>query len=190
MDTKFSGQQTGERVLYFTRQHKLAKHLGILKVCVFALLLLLLFFSLSYFSPLFKNGFILLSVLSAIATFIVGIWWVHTTYQNTLFYITDRRIVRFLAVSPFNTPIRTLFWDEVVKCKTFHTRPILEKLFHFGSIEIHARSQDKDNVDLHFLAYSDDLANYIDKILFLYKNQPSELLALREFIAKPKGQRY
>lgn len=186
---QFSGQQTGERVLYFTRQHSIAKRLSLLKVCIFALLILLLFLSLSYFSPIIQNGFKLLGILLSIFIFVLGIWWVNITYQKTIFYITDRRVVRFLGISPFNTSIRTLFWDEAVKCKTFHMRPIIEKLFHIGSIEIHARAQDKDNIDMHFLAYYSDLANYIDKILFTYKNQPSELTTMKSFIAKPKGQR-
>ena len=186
---QFPGQQTGERVLYSTRQHPVAKRFGYLKVCIFSLLILLLFISLSYFSPILQNGFKLLGILLTVFVFIIGWLWVNITFQKTIFYITDRRVVRFLSITPFNSSIRTLFWDEAVKCKTFHIRPLLEKLFHIGSIEIHARAQDKDNIDMHFLAYYIDLANYIDKILFTYKNQPSELMTMKSFIAKPKGQR-
>ena len=132
MDMQFQGQQTGERILYFSRSHTIIKTLSVFNILFFSILTFFIFQMLSVFAPVLQNGFKLLSLIVPVIFFIIGWWWVQVVYKKTLFYITDRRIVKFA---------------------------------------------------------HDDLANYIDKILFMYKNQPSELSTLRPFIAKPKGQR-
>lgn len=190
MDEKsFPGQQMGEKILYFTRTHPIAKYAFVVKTIIFSILLFLAFWflegSLSTLSGLWKLGGVI--ILFILPTF--SWWWANSTFNNSGVYITDRRIVKFWAVSPFVKTTRALFWDEAVKCKTYREHPLVDRILGIGSITVHARSEDKDNVDIDGLSYHEDLANYIDKILFTYKNKPSELVSFHQFVPKPKGQR-
>lgn len=187
--TFFPGQQTDERILYYSKPHPAVKYLSFVKIMSFGLLVLFAFqiiaFNLPNFASIFKMaGLILTTIL-----IIIGLWWVHATHENQEVYITDRRIVKLSPLSPFHRTTRTLFWDEAVKSKTYYKNPFLERILGIGSIEIHARSQDKDNVDINNLIYHEDLANYIDKILYTYKTNPADLKNFKEFIPKPRGQR-
>jgi hypothetical protein len=71
-----------------------------------------------------------------------------------------------------------------------------------GNIVVHARTpihpggQDDsegmsvDDIEIKNVYYYRDLGNYIDKILFTYKQKPAEVDNIRPFVPKPKGERY
>ena len=77
-----------------------------------------------------------------------------------------------------------------MKTKTYFHNPIVEKLLGIGSIEVHSRHHEADNLDIHHVVYHKDLGNYIDKLIFLNHNKPEEIPAVREFVPKPVGERY
>lgn len=188
-NTFFPGQQSDEKVLYRAKPHGIVKIVSFTKVVIIGLLVLFFFQIVGLTLPvlayvLTSAGLVLTAVL-----ILTGLWWVQSTHDKTEVYITDRRIIKFTSITPFNKTTRALFWDEAVKAKTYHKNAFWERIIGVGSIEIHARSQDKDNVDINHLTYHEDLANYIDKILYTYKNKPGELLTFKEFVPKPKGKR-
>jgi len=185
----FSGQQTDEKVLYFTRPHNGVKYFAFLKVIVLGFFVFLAFQIVSINLPILSSLMSLIGTVLSIIVIVFGLWWTNSVHEGTEIYVTDRRIVKFSPFSPWQKTLRTLFWDEAVKSKTYYKNPILEHLLGVGSLEIHARSQDKDNVDLNYLPYHQDLANYIDKILYTFKNKPEDLKNFKEFVAKPKGER-
>ena len=185
----FPGQQTDEKVLYYTKPHASVKYISFAKIVFLGLLVLLAFQVVAFTVPFFGDVLRIASLVLTIIIILVGLWWVNSTHEKTEIYVTDRRIVKFAPLTPFRLTTRTLFWDEAVKSKTYHKNAILERMLGIGSIEIHARSQDKDNVDLNHLIYHEDLSNYIDKILYTYKTKPDELKNFKEFVTKPKGQR-
>jgi hypothetical protein len=185
----FPGQQTDEKILYYAKPHNAIKYISFVKILIGGLLVLLAFQIISLNLPFYADTFGVMGYFLTIFLIIIGLWWVKTTHDSTEIYITDRRIVKFSAFSPLHKTTRTLYWDEAVKSKTYRKNHLLEKMLGIGSLEIHARSQDKDNVDIDHLIYHEDLANYIDKILYTFKNKPEDLKTFREFVPKPKGQR-
>lgn len=189
MTTTFPGQQTDEKVLYFAKPHPGIKFIGFIRVIVLGLLVFFAFQIISFNLPIIAGPVKAVGFALAVLLILIGLWWTQKTHAGTEVYITDRRVVKFAPVSPFHRTTRALFWDEAVKCKTYYQNPLLERLLGIGSLEIHARSQDKDNVDVNNLSYHEDLANYIDKILYTFKNKPEDLKNFKEFVAKPKGQR-
>ncbi len=50
-------------------------------------------------------------------------------------------------------------------------------------------SQKHEDVRVTDVYYFEDLANYIDKILFTFKNTPGDIAAIKPFVPHPKGQR-
>ena len=70
-----------------------------------------------------------------------------------------------------------------------------------GTVVVHARTTVKtsdenvshtaaDDIELTDIFLYRDLGNYIDKILFTYKQMPKEVADIHPFVPKPKGQRY
>lgn len=189
MADSFPGQQTDEKVLYFSRPHPAIKYFSYLKVLLISLLVLFALQVVSWNLPFLNSAVSIISLIVSAFLLILGVWWITSLHDKTEYYITDRRVVKFTPLTPFSRATRALFWDEAVKSKTYQKNPLIEKLLGIGSLEIHARTQDKDNVNIEHLSYHEDLANYIDKILYTIKNRPEDLKNFKKFVTKPKGNR-
>lgn len=201
---RFDGQQEGERVLYEAHPDKTAVWLSMIGVLLAAVMLLALMVVGVIFLPDFRLFIVLISLL--VVGLLVGVSWVGATLQlkRNVTYITDRRVVRFSYVNPWVTTSRALFWDEVVKVKTFAPNWIYRSM-NVGTVIVHARSTvmvqsgreseydrelSSDDLNIDNVSYFRDLGNYMDKVLYLYKKEPDQLRTIRVFIPKPRGQRY
>jgi len=142
----------------------------------------------------------IIGFVAAVFISFVGTYILKNSQGRNLTYITDRRIVRFEPTTVFATNIRTLSWDEVVKVKSYVPNMIWKQLA-IGNISIHARSTTSvindadpvlsvDDIEIRDVYYYRDLCNYIDKILYTYKQKPKEMNEIRPFVVRPKGQRY
>ncbi len=171
----FYGQQDGEKILYHIEAHPIHLWLTLAKLYAGSLA-------------------IVLGVLGTLA--------IKTMEHNSTAYITDRRVVRFHAHSPFATSSRTLSWDQAVTVKTFPPN-FIYKILMTGSVIIHSKSTiansdtlktknivSNDDLELTSVYYYKDLGNYIDKIIYLYNREPEKLNKIRPFTPKPKGKRY
>ena len=56
-------------------------------------------------------------------------------------------------------------------------------------MEIAPQMSEHEDVIVTDVSYFEDIANYIDKILFTFKNKPTEVPLIKPFIPKPRGQR-
>jgi|GEM_PF-737434 len=192
---EFPGQQTGERVLYRAKMSSKMKILSMVVVVIVALFFLVMFqivWSILTPTLLEMNAspiFLLLANFLGIALAIFVLWWINRVYDQTELFITDRRVLKFLPLVPYRTSVRTLFWEEVIKVKTFYKNTLLEKMLGIGSFEVHGRNHETDNIEMDYLIYHEDLGNYVDKILYIYKNKPEELTTFKKFVPKPVGKR-
>lgn len=201
-DVDFYGKQDGERILYVVRPHQLSLIVKIAKIYLVAIVVLLAFMILgSQVAPfgLFTTAGIIVALLIAV----VGTKIVINYQKRDIAYITDRRLVRFEPTTLVATNPRSITWDEVVKIKTYPPN-LLWKELAIGSISIHSRSSMRDyspdekkfydisvdDIELKDVYLYKDLGNYIDKILFTYKQRPKELDVIHVFVPKPKGERY
>lgn len=197
----FYGQQENEKILFVVRPHFLSTLFNLIKTYAVAIVIFAIFFMLAKIISSEANLFHLLGVILGGAIFLVGTKFVNSYQKRNVSYITDRRIVRFDPTTFFATNIRTLSWDEAVKVKTFSPN-ILWKQSMVGTVVVHARTSVKtadeeithtmaaDDIELRDVYLYRDLGNYIDKILYTYKQIPAEMKNIRSFIPKPKGQRY
>jgi hypothetical protein len=195
----FPGQQNDEKILYVIRPHFIAKFFSLLKTYLLATLLVLL--SLALWNMTGEN-LVGLGMIFGVLIAVFGTLLISRMHENSVSYLTDRRLVRFEQHSPFNTSTRSLSWDDVLKVKTYPPN-MLWSMFNVGTVVLHARSsiisfhQDEiqktvagDDLDIRDVYYYKDLGNYIDKILYLNRHNPGELKELRQFVPKPRGQRY
>lgn len=175
----FDGQQEGERILFEIRPHPMVKNIAIIKIAITAFI----FFIIGAITGLFLPGLLIAALIIAI-----GIWWNNKVFSDTHAYVTDRRIMRFERVSPFLVTKRALFWNEAMKAKAYQPNLILQK-FNIGTLVVEPQISSEENVVVAHIHYAEDLANYIDKILFTFKNAPADMASIRPFVPKPRGQR-
>lgn len=198
-ETDFFGKQEGERILCVVRPHPLARIVALTKIylATFAIFIVMAVLGTQL---LLLNSFLIIGFIMAILIGIIGTKIVTDYQKRDVAYITDRRLMRFEPTTFFATNSRALIWDEVVKVKTRPPNFIWKQLM-IGNIIVHARSTihiddggpnvaTVDDIELKDVYYYKDLGNYIDKILFTYKQKPKEMETIRPFIAKPRGERY
>ena len=188
MTSEFDGQQEGERVLYVITPHPIAKHLAIARIVFLAVFFFGVLFLFGTVVPAQAMMLQVIGFILSIVLLLVGIWWNLTVYKKSRSYITDRRIIRFDVVSPFLMTKRALFWNEALKTKAYSPNFLFRSL-KIGTIDVEPQLATGEDVRVTDVYYFEDLGNYIDKILFTFKNTPSEVAVLHPFVPKPKGQR-
>lgn len=196
----FYGQQENEKILYVARPHPIADTFNLIKVFLMAIILFVIFYFVGKQTSSISSILNILAIVLPTATIILGSKMVKNFNTRNMSYITDRRIVRFDPTTFFATNIRSLSWDEAVKVKTYSTN-LLWKQLKIGTVIVHARTTVKtsdenqshtsaDDIELSDIYLYRDLGNYIDKILFTYKQMPAGVAEIRPFVPKPRGERY
>jgi hypothetical protein len=185
---QFEGQQTGERILAELHPHplmptiKLAAYtIGVALFVVFLLLISVLAGPMAL--PLQLGALILGAIAIAFLLYLNHAW-----LSRTKTYITDRRIIRFEMLSPVFVAKRALFWNEVLKTKSFTPNLIL-RLSKIGTVKVEPHLQEGESIVISDVYYFEDIANYIDKVLYLSKNAPAELATVKPFVFAPRGKR-
>ena len=184
----FEGQQEGERILYTIHEHPLATYVAYLINSFMGMGLII---AAIIVSPFFgdASGIIsLFGILFGFVVILVGMAWTKVHHDHTIAYITDRRIMRFEAVNPFFTSKRALFWNEALKAKAYAPN-LFWKMLKIGELHIETQVPDQGDVRISHVYYFEDLENYVDKILYVFKNSPHEIATIKPFVPKPKGKR-
>lgn len=187
-DIQFDGQQSDERILSVLLPHVISKWISIgiwffLSVVFFVVIMLL--------QNAIGNSVQLLipvAILISSSIMIAGYWWNTIVFSKSKTYLTDRRIIRFEQVSPFFSAKRALFWNEVLKAKAF-APSFLFRLLRIGKVVVESHESGGENVYIDNVFLFDDVANYIDKILYIYKNKPDDISTIKPFIPREKGHR-
>ncbi|MBI3956276.1 hypothetical protein HY339_03380 [Candidatus Gottesmanbacteria bacterium] len=184
----FDGQQEGERILYELRPHPIAKYLAIARGTLLALGLVLVLLIIAFVVPSGAGTLTALGVTAGLMLIAASVWWNNKVYGQSKTYITDRRVMRFDVVSPFYQTKRSLFWNEALKAKGWAPN-LLSRILGIGTVEVSPHMDQHEDVVIPNVAYFEDIANYIDKILFTSKQTPQALSDFKPFIPKPRGQR-
>ncbi len=182
----FDGQQEGERVLYEITPHRVVEGFLIGRIVLtatlfFGIILIIGSQTDSMHVSLFGAVFVL-------AALFLAFWWTKTRSKYSRAYITDRRFVRFEKVTPFALSKRALFWNEVLKAKAFEPNLLL-KSYNVGTLIVEPQVQTEENIVIPHVEYAEDLANYIDKLLYLFKNDLTSIASVKPFVPKPRGHR-
>jgi hypothetical protein len=189
MDTiSFDGQQTDERILSVIEPHPFRLISSIVFIAIADILVIIFFLALAKNMSITAGFIRMFAVPISILFGLLGILWVFRTQYGDKTYITDRRIIRFDVVTPLFTNKRSLFWNEVLKVKGYSKNMIL-RLMNVGELRVEPIASDGESIIVTDVYYYDHLANYVDKILFAFKNKPEDIQSIKAFIAKPKGQR-
>lgn len=106
---------------------------------------------------------------------VFGWWVVRAAVAKTKAFITDRRVVRASAVTPWVVTNRSKNWNEVVKIKTVSSN-IFWQVNNIGTVIVHARSTvmpvgevmeeqkvTNDDIQIDGIEYYKDLGNYLER---------------------------
>ena len=200
-ETDFYGKQEDERILYVVHPHPIATTQSLIKIFAIGVIISLVLVILGSQIASLAGIFTFLAIVLFVVIITGGTKIVFDWQKRNLAYITDRRIVRFEPTTLFATNARSLSWDEVVKVKTYPSNMILKQMA-IGNVVVHARTSIRtaeempvstvtaDDIEIRNVYFYRDLGNYIDKILFTYKQKPHEVSLIHPFVPKPKGERY
>jgi hypothetical protein len=184
----FDGQQTEEIILYEIKPHPIHQTLSVFKAVITGIFFMLLIYQMTSILPAAAIQIRIIGILLILVAISSWVVWIIFSQARSSCFVTDRRIIRFEPATPFFTNKRSLFWNEVLKTKIYYPN-FLYRILKIGTLVIEPHLSENENIKINYAAYAEDLANYIDKILFLVKNRPGEIASLKQFVAKPKGKR-
>ena len=191
----FHGQQDDEQILYIIRPHPIRLALttlfaGMAGLCLGAVGLFLAdrIDLASRFGIEFSGLRIAIGLIAGLLSLLLWYWQLYI-YNNSRSFITDRRFVRIEPSFPLFITKRALFWNEVAKVKAY-APSLLFRFMKVGTLQFQPTITPLEDVRVGYVYYYEDLANYIDKILFKQKSNPAEIREIRPFVTKPKGERY
>lgn len=186
---EFYGQQEGERVLYIVRPHHTRKWVKGGFALGASLLLFLLVYFIHESTGFDPNQVLLFGVIVFLLSFFAQCWWIWFAADHAKAIITDRRFIRFEVAFPVFVNRRSLFWNEVLKVRGFAPN-ILFRFLKVGTLEVRPQMSEGETVSFAYVYYFEDLANYIDKVIYNSKNKPDELQQMRQFVPRPAGERF
>jgi len=191
---KFPGQASDERILFVTREARVMLYLRQVLVWVAGLVAVVAGTVIpGFLGSLGIDGLGTLRLLGLILGLVFllgGSWWVYVMWKKSIFILTTRRLTKFIYATPWNRYNLSLGLDKVVDTGAYG-RGYFQALFGVGTFA--ARSSAGNRQEKYFYienvkAY-EDLANYVNKVLFVYERKMEKLANYRPFIPHLKGEK-
>lgn len=193
-DVTFPGQASDEEILYVTREAPIVltiKRLGVIGISIAVIIGGIGLSSLiQQFSPQVVGSLQLLSLVVSVLFSVIGWWWVSVLWKKSLFILTNRRLTKFIYVTPWNRYNLSVTLDKIEDTGAYN-KGNFEAIFKVGTLT--ARSSAGNREEKYFfvtrIKAAEDLANYINKLLFIFHQDATRLVKFRPFLPYLKGER-
>lgn len=202
---KFPGQASDERILFLTRENRLALTAKRLFVGATGLALLIAGVVLKYFITRFLGlgiGLIFeLILFLIIGVFVlIGWWWVTTLWTKSIALVTTKRLIKFVYTTPVSRYSLALPLDMIVDTGA-HTKGFLQTLLKLETFIARSSASssglatdDPSRVNKKYfyisnIKHAEDLQHYVSKLLSNAKDRKSEMITYRPFLPKLKGEK-
>jgi len=192
-DLKFPGQATDEVILFVTREAKVMLYVRLILTILAGIVLM----GAGVIVPGYLRSFgiggwgvmSLVGLLLGLLFLVGGSWWIYMLWKRSVFILTNRRLTKFIYSTPWNRYNLSLSLDKVVDTGAYG-RGYFQAMFGIGTFS--ARSSAGNRREKYFYienvrAY-EDLANYVNKVLFVYDREQERLVNFRPFIPLLKGE--
>lgn len=190
-DLHFPGMNTGEKILFVTRESSTMVKLRLAGlVIMMAVLFLISQFLLSLVRPLFP-AITLFQIIPFIlfgAGCALGYWWITETFRKSVFIITTRRLTKIIYTTPFTWYQFSLGLDEIADTGSYASS-YLEALLGLGYFVARSGAAAIKNFKIENIEYSADLHNYVNKLLYAFKHHPGNIDSFRPFVPFMKGEK-
>lgn len=188
----FPGKAEDERILYVTRE---APMMLMVRLTVFTLVVAtavlvgaLMLGNMGRMLEFEVGGLIALILVIGALVMMGGLWWVFLVYQRTLFIITSRRLTKFIHTTPWTRYQMSLGLDKVVDSGAY-SKGYLQAIFGLGTFVARSSAGNIKNFKIENIHYAEDLHNWMNKLMFVFNKNTTELDVFKPFVAKPMGKR-
>lgn len=189
VDLHFPGMNTGEKILFVTRESPVTLKIryAALVFGVFLTLVLgwfLLEVLIGYITPavIFRLPLIVLAGLGLL----FGLWWTSETYRKSVFIVTTRRLTKIIYTTPFTWYQFSLGLDEIQDTGSYASS-YFEALFGLGYFVARSGAGAMKNFKIVNVTFAQDLHNYVNKLLYAFKHHPGKIDTFRPFVPHVKG---
>lgn len=189
-DLHFPGMNTGEHILFVTRESEIMQRLRIIflaftVVCITGLGWLLISLTENYLQLM---GLVKLPLIFlAGGAFLLGTWWIGDTHRKSVFIITTRRLTKIIYTTPFTWYQFSLGLDEIEDTGSYASS-YLEAMFGLGYFVARSGAAAIKNFKIVNITFAQDLHNYVNKLLYAFKHHENEVHNFRPFIPNLKGE--
>ncbi len=200
----FPGKASDEKILYVTRENKLV--LLLKRIAVLAVSLLVLITGLVIKQLIIQaTGLIIGSLFELVviglagAFFLIGWWWVSSTWKKSIALVTTKRLTKFIYTTPVSRYSLTLPLDRVVDTGAY-TKGFIQTFLRLGTFIARssaassgAATDDPSRVNKKYfyienIKRSEDLQHYVNKLLAAFTKHQDKIDKFRPFIPEMKGE--
>ncbi len=191
-DLIFPGKAEDEKILYVTRE---APMILMVRLVVFTLVVAttvligsLLMANLGKTLDFSYGGLIVgILLLGAIVMF-GGIMWIYQVFNKTVFIITTRRLTKFIHTTPWTRYQMSLGLDKVVDSGSY-SKGYIQAIFGLGTFVARSSAGNIKNFKIENIHFSEDLHNWMNKLMFVFAKETDKLDEFKPFVAKGIGKR-
>lgn len=188
----FPGKAEDEKILYVTREAPLMLGLRLTGFSlVTAVAMVVGAMLIAYTGEMMEvaTGILvgLVLLLGGIVMF-GGMWWIYRVHQKTVFIITTRRLTKFIHTTPWTRYQMSLGLDKVVDSAAY-CKGYWQSIFGLGTFVARSSAGNIKNFKIENIQYSEDLHNWMNKLMFVFNKEQGKLDEFRPFTAKRMGER-
>ncbi len=201
---KFPGQSSDERILYITREAEVMLMIRQIAAVVAAGLIFITGYGAgklvdSFFNLQIAWLFELFAAAVASVFLVVGFWWVTTLWKRSIAIITNKRLFKFIYTTPWNRHELSLPLEMVVDTGAY-SKGILQAFFKLGIFTARSSASssgvatdDPGRVNKKYFYIEnvtnfEDIHHYLNKVLFVYRQDWRKLENYRPFLPNLKGE--
>jgi hypothetical protein len=203
-DYKFPGQASDERILFVTRESETLLLVRRITVVVTAAFIFFCGYGLgtvatSIVGLAAGSLFELVAAVIAIVFLVVGFWWTTLLWKRSIALITNKRLIKFIYTTPWNRHNLSLPLDMIVDTGAY-SKGFLQALFKLGTFTARSSASssgvatdDPGRVNKKYfyidnVTNAEDIHHYINKVLFVYRQDWAKLATFRPFLPHLKGE--
>jgi len=191
-DLVFPGKAEDEKILYVTRE---APMILMVRLVMFTLVVAttvlvgsLLLANLGKTLEFSFGGLIVAILLLGAIVMFGGIMWIFQVFNKTVFIITTRRLTKFIHTTPWTRYQMSLGLDKVVDSGSY-SKGYIQAIFGLGTFVARSSAGNIKNFKIENIHYSEDLHNWMNKLMFVFAKDAEKLDSFKPFVAKGIGMR-
>ena len=134
------------------------------------------------------GGLIAMILLMGIIVMFGGMWWDYQVFNKSVFIITTRRLTKFIHTTPWTRYQMSLGLDKVVDTGTYN-KGYLQAMFGLGTFVARSSAGNIKNFKIENIHFAEDLHNWMNKLMFVFNKDVTELDQFKPFVPAPMGKR-
>lgn len=189
----FPGKAEDEKILYVTRESPIMLGVRLTGFSLVAAMTMVIGAILTSYTGdrigISTDLLVVLLILIGAIVMFGGMWWIWRVFQKTMFIITTRRLTKFIYTTPWTRYQMSLGLDKVVDSAAYN-KGYFQSIFGLGTFVARSSAGNIKNFKIENIHYSEDLHNWMNKLMFVFNKEQEKLDAFRPFTAKKMGERY